>query len=101
MKVRRLRSIAMEVFRTLNNLNPSYLQNLFIKNNNSSRRKNDLEIPTRNTVTFGDKSIRTLGPHIWNSLPEDIKAETSFKVFKKSLEDWFRPKCKCNACSYL
>ena len=101
LEVRRLRAIALEVFRTLNNLNPSYLQNLFVRNVEKSRRKNDLQIPTRTTVTFGDKSMRTLGPHIWNSLPENLKAETSFQTFKKSLEDWFGPKCKCNVCSYV
>ena len=49
---------------------------------NSRTRNNDLMIPFRNTVTFGDKSIRCLGPHIWNTLPDEIKSESSYEKFK-------------------
>lgn len=77
MKVRRLGYIALEFFPSLNNLNPSYLQNMFLKRNNR-RRKNDLPIPKRNTVTFGSKRVRALGPHIRNHLSESPKAEWSF-----------------------
>ena len=92
MTIRRLRSVALEVFRTINDLNPSYLRNLFVKNSDSKRHYKNLKIPSRNTVTFGDKSIRILGPHVWNQLPERLKSETSFPIFKKSLSDWFGPK---------
>ena len=44
--------------------NPSYLQNMFIKRNNTRRRENDIQIPTRNTVRFGVKIVGALGPHI-------------------------------------
>ena len=52
-----------------------------------------LEIPNRNTVQLGDKSIRSLGPHIWNGLPEEIKNETSYDKFKEYLNTWYGPKC--------
>ena len=76
MKVRRLRTLAIETFKTLNDLNPAFMKNLLAKQEVSQRRKNKLEIPNRNTVKYGDKSIRSLGPHIWNGLPEEIKNET-------------------------
>ena len=87
-----MQCIALEVFRSLNNLNPSYLQDMFIKRNNTRRYKNDLKILTRNTVTFGDKNVRTLGPQIWNHLLELLKQESSFQTFKRSLNDWLGPK---------
>ena len=83
MEVRRLRTSALETFKTLNDLNPAFMKNLFAKREVSKRRKNNLEIPNRNTVRFGDKSIRSLGPHIWNGLPEEIKNETSYHKFKE------------------
>ena len=76
MKVRRLRTLAIETFKTLNDLNPAFMKNLLAKQEVSQRRKNKLEIPNRSTVKYGDKSIRSLGPHIWNGLPEEIKNET-------------------------
>ena len=93
MEVRRLGTLALETFKTLNDLNPAFMKNLFAKREVSKRRKNSLEIPNRNTVRFGDKSIRSLGPHIWNGLPEEIKNETSYDKFKEYLNTWYGPKC--------
>ena len=38
-------------------------------------------IHTANAVTFGTNSLRYLGPHLWNILPENIKEITSFEKF--------------------
>ena len=73
MEVRWLGTLALETFKTLNDLNPAFMKNLFAKREVSKKRKNNLEIPNRNTVKFGDKSIRSLEPHIWNGLPEESK----------------------------
>ena len=48
----------------------------------------------------GDKSLRTLGPHIWNSLPENIKPENNLIQFREYINQWFGPICKCNLCFY-
>ena len=64
MEVRRLRLLALEVFRSVNKLNPVCMQSLFEKNVNPKRYKDDLKVPIRNSVTFGDKSARVLWPHI-------------------------------------
>ena len=59
------------------------MRNLFVKREEYQREgKNKLEIPNRNTVKYGDKSTRSLEPHIWNGLPEEIKK----KVLMISLE---------------
>ena len=100
MEVKRLRTMTLEIFKTLHDLNPPFMKNLIHKRNNANKRKNDLVIPTRNSVVFGDNSLRCYGPHIWNTLPEHIKAETSFEKFKEFLSTWYGPSCKCNACSF-
>ena len=100
MEVRRLRTSALETFKTLNDLNPAFMKNLFAKREVSKRRKNNLEIPNRNTVKYGDKSIRSLGPHIWNGLPEEIKNENSYDKFKEYLNTRYEPKCTCSLCSF-
>ena len=85
MEVRRLRTLALETFKTLNDLNPAFMKNLFAKREVSKRMKNSLEIPNWNTVKYVDKSISSLGPHIWNGLPEEIKNENSYVKFKEYL----------------
>ena len=80
--IRRLQVLALEVFRSVNKLNPVYMQSLFEKNVNSRRYKDDFKAPIRNSVTFRDKIIRVLGPHIWNMLPAELKRETSYGKFE-------------------
>ena len=50
---------------------------------NSKRYNNDLKVPIRNSVTFGDKSVRVLGPHIWNMLPTELKCVFNYRVWIK------------------
>ena len=38
-------------------------------------RPNAILAKHHNTITYGTKSLKTLGPKIWNQLPEDIKSE--------------------------
>ena len=65
----------------------------FKKDSHYARRKNDLVINRARTTTFGEKSLRTLGPEIWNSLPEDVKDLTSLQKFTESIKTWHEPKC--------
>ena len=57
--------------------------------------KLNLEVPIINQVTFGAKSIRNLGPKIWNSLPFHIKSSESVTTFKGVLKNWDTVSCKC------
>ena len=82
-------------FRNSNDLNPSLLKKIFNKRSNRNRRKNHLIIHTRN-FTFGSNSLRCLGPHTWNSLPENIKEITSLEKFKESVKNWYGPSSKCS-----
>ena len=37
-------------------------------------------------VTVGDRSFGSVGPKIWNSLPDDITSASSLSVFRKKLK---------------
>ena len=65
------------------------MQSLFEKNINPKRYKDELKVPIRNSVIFGDKSVRVLGSHIWNMLPAELKRETSYGKFKTQINTWF------------
>ena len=45
--------------------------------------------------------VRSLGSHIWNSLPEQMKAETNFIKFREHINQWFGQISKCNLCVYI
>ena len=75
MKIKRLRVLAIEIFKTVNNLNPNYMKDIFTPKLHPKVRPNDILVKHHNTITYGTKSLKTLGPKIWNQLPEDIKSE--------------------------
>ena len=78
------------------------MKNLCEKRQVLIRRKNqipNLEILNWNTVIYRDKGIRSLGPHIWNGLPEHIKNENSYDTVKENINIWYGLKCTCSFCS--
>ena len=102
MHVSRLRVLRIEIFKTLKHLNPPFMSDIFkIKSSRySSRNPYDLQHHRPNQVTFGSNSLRSLGPQIWNVLPNEIKSANNLNSFKRLIKQWDGPNCKCNACQY-
>ena len=76
------------------------IKNLSAKWEVSERKKNNLEIPNRKTVRYRDKTVKSLGPHMWNGLPGEVKNESSYDKFKEYFNTWYGPKCTCSLCSF-
>ena len=100
MELKRYRTMALEIFKTLNILNSTYMQDLFHLRSISARRSNNIAVIRTNTNTYGTKGLRSLGPQIWNSLPEHAIAETSLAHFRSLINTWFGKECLCNLCKY-
>ena len=81
METKRLRMMVYEIFKTLNNLNPVFMKDIFHYSPNVTHKKHNLYIHTQNTTKFGNKSLRAFGANIWNTLPEYIKSTTFLLVF--------------------
>ena len=76
MEIKRLRCLAIEIFKTMNNLNPYYMKEIFSKSTNLIYRPLDINFNQNNTTKFRNNSLRSLGPHIWNFLPSEIKEKS-------------------------
>ena len=98
MEIKQLSVLAIKIFKTVNNLNPNYMKDIFKPKLHPKVRRNDILVKHHNTITYGTKSLKALGPKIWNQLPEDIKSETSYNKLKEYLETWLGPKCRCIMC---
>ena len=76
MNLRRQRTLCIEIYKTLNKLNPGYMNDIFkLRTTDRLTRetyKINLEIPKPNQVTFRTRSLRSYGPKIWNDLPYHI-----------------------------
>ena len=102
MEVKRLRILAIEVFKTLNNLNPPYMKEIIEKNRENSNYPLNLKMQSHRFVTYGENSIRVTAPRVWNALPEYFKVQRSFESFKKLIKTWTADfKCGCSMCNYL
>ena len=83
MEVKCLITVGLEVFKTLNNLNPAFMEEVLHRTKWLTHRPNKIQVNVHKKAKYGDKSLRTLGPHIWDSFPEHIKAETNFIKFRE------------------
>ena len=104
MKVNRLRSLCIEIYKSINNINPTYMNEIFKLRKTSravcSNRKLNLDVPTINQVSFGDKSLRYYGPNIRSSLPFHIKSSENLEAFQNIIKNWNNVSCKCKVCQY-
>ena len=95
METKRLRKLALEVYKTINNLNPSYMKSIFKMNSNrtSARLRYNIDKTIYNSVTYGRNSLRVTGQILWNSLPNEAKS-LNFTQFKKFINNWGCFDCK-------
>ena len=75
------------VYKSLNNLAPQYLRDIFEKNSlissfNLRNTNTDLRIPMKHTA-MGQKAFSYRGAKLWNNLPIETKRASSMSVFKK------------------
>ena len=70
MEIRRMRALCVEIYKTLNNQNPDYMKDIFVKpdGRHSSRRSLNISVPRVHQTTFGLRSIRYEGVTLWNAL---------------------------------
>ena len=95
MEIKRLRKLALEVYKTINNLNPSYMKSIFKMNSNrtSARLKYNIDKTIYNSVTYGRNSLRVAGQILWNSLPNEANS-LNFTQLKKFMNNWGCFGCK-------
>ena len=82
MTVKRLRRLALEMFKNFNNLNPDCMKETFSKTTNLTHILFDIKVNQNSSTKHGHKSRKSLGPHIWNSLPFEIKKEKIMRNLK-------------------
>ena len=94
LEVKRLRNLTLEIFKTLNRLKPKHMEEVFYKTTNLTLRPCNIKVNQNNTTKYGNKSLKSLGSHICNSLLKQINEETDCNKFKNYIDKWFGAKCK-------
>ena len=102
LELNRLRVTCTEIYKTLNGIAPSHMQNLFVMNQSqySSRQPLNLHLLRVNQTTYGLNSFRYAEVKLWNSLPEDIKSSENLTTFKQLVKTWNGITSRCNLCNW-
>ena len=98
---RNIQSLAIEIYKFLNGLSPSFQNNVFHKNiSNSYDLRNHKELYFRNlkTVRYGTETVSYMAPKIWSKIPETNKMSSSLESFKSKIREW-KPECDCRLCT--
>ena len=92
MNVKRLRTLCVEIFKTLNNLNLSFMKEIFSLRQTDrpvrEKYKLNLDIPSYNQVTFGCEAMTFLGSKTWNSFHDHVKSAENLASFKTMIKFW-------------
>ena len=96
-----MKCIAVEVFKCIYNLNPAFMQTLFVVKEieKDMRDPSILILPRFRKIMYGKKTFSYYGAHLWNLLPTAYKECTDILSFKNALKKWEGPKCSCSLCS--
>ena len=102
MRIGLIQKLSIEIYKTLSNINPRHMQELFERSSSSysTRRPNDLKVPRVNQPTHGSTSIRFEGARLWNHIPKHIKSAENLNIFKNLIKYWAGPSCGCNYCQF-
>ena len=89
-----------EMFKTTNNLNSSFMDEIFLKRSVTCnlRNTNTFLLPMVHTVKYGTEQIRYRGQRIWHSLPQEIKDSPSVQKFKNKIKYRNNEGCDCRLC---
>lgn len=64
----RIHALTTKILNTLISLNPELMNNIFTQSTYTSYNKCNLEVAYRNAFKYGEKSLRSHGANIWNSV---------------------------------
>ena len=100
MTIARLRCLCLEIYKTVNRLNPAFMTDIFKLSDSKkpARKQNalNLNVAGPNQVRYGERSLRVVGPKIWNNLPAHIKSALNLLSFKHLIKSWDGISCKYN-----
>ena len=90
---RNIQKVGIEMYKIKNKLSPIVMKQIFPDRNYNgpnTRSQKDFEIP--------QKSLRFMGPKVWEMIPVTIKNANSLSIFKNKIKSWTPERCTCRLC---
>ena len=98
--IKRVKEMALEVFKIVNNIAPTFIENIIALKRSQYSLRNDTSavIPRANTTKYGLNSFAHEGARIWNRLPNVFRVNENYREFSRLIQNWSGPTCKCIIC---
>ena len=98
--------LAIELYKAKSGITPTFMAEIFkirqIPNDSVSSRLRFLSefynSDNPRTVHYGLETLRSLGPKIWDIIPENIKESIHLSEFKRRIKHWIPVNCPCRLC---
>jgi hypothetical protein len=97
-EIMREKTIITEMFKCLHSLGPKYMSEIFTISTRESRLGPSFKAPRCRTTRFGEHSLRSQGPRLWNHLPKETKMSKTIVELKGKLINYSGQPCKCTMC---
>ena len=99
---RNIQTQAAEVSKTKNDLNPSFMTDIFNPVIHSHiTRNHNLSYPNPKTVSYGLETFGYRANLIWNSLPSVTQSAVDLKTFNNLFPSTNKNLCSCNLCKVI
>ena len=94
-----LQLLATEIFKTQRNLNPRFMNQIFVEKDTpyTLRGGRNILAPKPNTTGYGIENARFLGAKIWHTMPSSLKESQTLNSFKKDIKN-HQFDCNCRLC---
>ena len=89
-----------EMYKTRNDLNRSFMQEIFCENTTHYNLRNNKEFiqPRVRSVNNGSESVRFKGPQLCQTLPPTIRNSEFLNQFKTKIKNWYGENFPCRLC---
>ena len=74
------------------------MKEIFTLNTTRDVSRNRLTVKSQQSKRYGTDTLRSLGPKVWNSLPEEYRKCENLKIFQELIKTWSGPTCQCTKC---
>ena len=96
---RNIQDLTLEVYKTMHDLNPVFMREIFsLKQNIHHTRNEQLIYHNPRTVAYGLQYFGFKASHSWRSIPRNIQETTDINIFKNYTLENIKKFCKCNLC---
>jgi len=98
--IQNLRILMIEVFKSLNSLNPVFMSEMFDtkKTPYSLRSSKLLKLPATKHFNHGIYGLSFRAALLWNQLPSELHCVQNIRAFKSKINNWAGETCTCKIC---